>query len=305
MQGNPWKVTKELYSGPKRKPESPLPVIRLTQGDFAEHPAALQAVWLGHSSMIVEIEGKRILIDPVLDKYAAPVRGVMKRFQPAAITREQLPHLDAVIISHNHYDHLEVKTVKHLAARGIPFLTALGVGSYLESWGIAPDLISEFDWWESTTLDRLEITAVPSQHFSGRGMFDRNKSLWAGWTIKGGSHSVYFSSDGGWGTHFEEIGSRLGPFDLTIMETGAYSRNWPFIHIEPERAVDAHIAAQGKSMLPVHWGTFDLSLHRWDEPANRASAYAKEKGVHLLTPHMGQFVIPGETETEEWWTAFR
>ncbi len=290
----------EFIFGASRKPAKPLPVHALTASDFPSTPADLQVVWMGHSSFILDIEGVRILVDAVFGKYASPFPGLMKRFQPPPLRLDQVPPVDAVLISHNHYDHLEMKTIRRLAAMGTVFITPLGVGSYLESWGCASSQIIELDWWQSHSIGGVTLTAAPSQHFSGRGAFDANKALWASWAITGARRRVFYSSDGGYGFHFEEIGRRLGPFDLTLMECGAYNKQWADIHMIPEESVRAHLDVRGEYMLPVHWALFDLSLHTWDEPIRRAAAEAQRLGVRLATPMIGEMYSPGMT-TGCWW----
>lgn len=298
-----WQMTKigaQLLFSSSRRPQSPLPMDKLNKTDFANEPAELALVWLGHSFIIIELEGKRLAIDPVFGN-ASPVPLMVDRFQAPPLTREDLPHLDGVIVSHDHYDHLEMETVQFLAARGVKFIMPLGVGARLEGWDCPADQIIELDWGQSYDLDGLQIIAVPSRHFSGRGLTDRNKTLWAGWILKGQSRRVFYSSDGGFDGRFARIGQQYGPFDLTMIEIGAYNRAWPQVHMFPEQAVDAHLALNGVVMIPVHWAAYDLSLHQWNEPIERAYSCAVDKGVNLATPRMGQRYIPGNTKTEKWW----
>ena len=298
-----WQMTKigaQLIFSSSRRPQAPLPADTLSKADFPAKPADLSLIWLGHSFVILEIQGKRLAIDPVFGN-ASPVPGMISRFQAPPIARQDLPRLDGVIISHDHYDHLEMDTVRHLAARGVKFIMPLGVGARLEGWGCPADQIVELDWGQSYDLDGLEIIAEASRHFSGRGLMDRNKTLWASWVIRGNKRRVFYSSDGGFDQRFARIGQKYGPFDLTMIECGAYNQAWPEVHMFPEQAVEAHLALGGAVMVPVHWAGYDLSLHRWDEPIRRTYEHAQAKGVRLATPRMGQRYTPGNTKTEKWW----
>ncbi len=294
------KIGSQLLFSSSRRPSAPLPVDSLGKADFPARPADLALVWLGHSFVILDIEGKRLAIDPVFGN-ASPVPGMISRFQAPPLNREDLPHLDGVIISHDHYDHLEMDTIKYLAARGVKFIMPLGVGARLEGWGCPADQIIELDWGQAHDLGGLEIIAEASRHFSGRGLMDRNATLWASWVIRGNKRRVYYSADGGFDDRFARIGRQYGPFDLTMIEIGAYNQAWPKVHMFPEQAVEANMALKGEVMVPVHWAGYDLSLHRWDEPIRRACEHAEAKGVSLATPRMGQRYIPGNTKTEKWW----
>ncbi|NDV25213.1 MBL fold metallo-hydrolase [Desulfovibrio sp. JC010] len=283
-----------------RKPAEKLPYYHLTKESFPAQPADLQVTWLGHSSMILDIDGVRLLIDPVFGN-ASPVPFTVNRFQAAPIAREELPEVDAVVISHDHYDHLEMSTIKHLAPRTKLFIVPLGVGSHLRKWGCKPEQIVELDWDESIIIKDVEIIAAPTQHFSGRGLGDRFKTLWASFIFKGSKHSAYYTGDGGYDERFKIIGEKYGPFDLTMVECGAYDKGWKDVHMMPEESVQAHLELGGKYMLPVHWGAYDLAFHKWDEPIRRVSALAAAQGIKLLTPQMGEFCIPGKSTHTAWW----
>ena len=284
-----------------RKPKEELPYFHLTASSFSTTPRNLQVAWLGHSSMVLDIDGVRLLIDPVFGN-ASPVPFTVNRFQPSPIRREELPEVDAVIISHDHYDHLEMSTVKHLAGRGDKFIVPLGVGSHLRKWGCSPDQIIELDWWQSMIIKNVEIIATPSRHFSGRGLGDRFQTQWASFVFKGDQHRAYYSGDGGFDGRFREIGEQYGPFDLTMIESGAWDQSWKDVHLLPHQSIQAHIDLKGKYMLPVHWAAYDLAFHNWDDPIRMVSELADKNGVELLTPQMGEFCIPGTSEHSAWWT---
>ena len=287
-------------------PERPPPMIKRSAQDFAERPASgLRVTWLGHSTLLVEIDGERVLLDPIWSERASPASFIgPKRFHEPPLALDALPPLDAVLISHDHYDHLDYETIASLSARVALFVVPLGVGAHLEYWGIPLARIVELDWWQSKKVGGLELVATPARHFSGRSvvMADRNATLWCGWAILGSQHRVYYSGDTAMFPGFSEIGRRLGPFDAAMIEVGAYNARWADVHLGPEQAVDAHRMVGGKVMIPVHWGTFDLALHAWTEPIERVLAAAATRGVMVATPMAGQSVEPTRTlETKRWW----
>ena len=296
--------TYRLYQqGQIRKPQFEIPVIKLAPSSL-EAPASkgLKAIWFGHSSVLVEIEGVRLMTDPVLSDAVSPVPLIYgpKRMHPPPIALQDLSHIDAVLISHDHYDHLDMKTVKHLASQGTQFFVGLGVGAHLERWGVPLAQIHEMDWWESRPFKGLTIYCTPARHYSGRKAMD-NSTLWTSWVVKAPNHSVYFSGDTGYADHFREIRKRLGNMDLTLMKVGAYGETWLDIHMDPESAVQAHLDLGGKTLLPVHWATFDLSYHSWDEPIFRTLSAAKAKGVNVITPRVGETFEFGQVfQNTEW-----
>ncbi|HYW51609.1 MAG TPA: MBL fold metallo-hydrolase, partial [Gemmatimonadaceae bacterium] len=241
-----------------RAPDAPVPVLRRSGADYATAPASgLRVTWLGHSTLLLEIDGRRVLIDPVWGERASPFTFAgPKRFHAPPLPLDQLPALDVVVISHDHYDHLDLPTVRALAARRVRWLVPLGVGAHLRAWGIAESLITESDWWQSVDVQGVTITATPARHFSGRSLTDANRTLWAGWAFTGPRHRVFYSGDTALHDEFLEIGRRLGPFDLTMIESGAYDALWADVHLGPEQAVLAHRLVRGDVMLPVHWGLF-------------------------------------------------
>jgi L-ascorbate metabolism protein UlaG (beta-lactamase superfamily) len=248
-------------------------------------------IWLGHSSVLLKLQGKYILTDPVFSNRPSPVQWIgTERFHPAPLDAENFPMLDIILISHDHYDHLDKNTIDILKDKTSMFVVPLAVGSYLKSWGVDENKIVELDWWDSVNLFDFEITATPARHGSGRGLTNRYSTLWSGFAVKTDNYNFYYTGDTGAMPSFSEIGNKLGPFDLTLVQLGAYGDNWPLIHMTPEEAIDAHKTVKGEQMLPIHWGTFNLALHAWDEPIIRAKTAANEKSVRLIDTYPGEIV---------------
>ena len=310
--GTTWAMLRRWLAGnEQRVPPAALPVVRLTRANFATPPASgLRATWLGHSTVLVEIDGARILFDPVWARRASPSSLVgPARFHAPPLALDDLPPLDAVVASHDHYDHLDRGVVRALARSAAQsrarFVVPLGVGAHLERWGVAPARITELDWSESAAVGPLTFTATPARHFSGRGVADRNHTLWASWAVAGPTHRVFHSGDTGPFAGFAAIGAAHGPFDLTLIKIGAYGETWPDIHLTPEQAVDAHAKLRGSLLLPIHWGTFNLAFHAWDEPAERVVA-AAAAGARLVVPRPGESIEPATARpVEPWWRAVR
>jgi L-ascorbate metabolism protein UlaG (beta-lactamase superfamily) len=300
-------ITEFLCGGDRRVPTAPLPSVNPIPGWTKAAGSGLRATWLGHSTVLIEMDGYRVLTDPVWGPRASPSRIVgPKRFQPVPISLRALPPVDVVAISHDHYDHLDYPTIRELARRDVPFVTSLGVGAHLEAWGVAPSRITELDWWESHTLPGadLTVTAAPSQHFSGRGLTDRNSTLWSSLVIRSRRHAVFFSGDTGLTTQYAEIRERLGPFDLVMLEVGAFHPSWGDIHLGPEHALEALELLGGGAFLPVHWGTFSLAMHAWDQPAETLLALAPRRGVQLVMPRLGEPIEPAHAQpATPWWRA--
>ncbi|MEM6288966.1 MAG: MBL fold metallo-hydrolase [Bacteroidota bacterium] len=284
-----------------RTPEAALPVAA---ADVAEAPAGLRVTWLGHSTLLVEIEGVRVLVDPIWGERASPSPWFgAPRFAPPPLALADLPPLDAVAISHDHYDHLDLPTVRALAASVPRWAVPLGVGAHLEAWGIPAERITEVDWWGEVRLGGVRLVSTPARHFSGR-FLARDETLWTGWALVGDSSRVWYSGDTALTPEFAEVGRRLGPFDLTLIEAGAYDAAWADVHLGPEQAVAAHRIVQGGTeglMVPVHWGMFDLALHGWTEPAERVRAAAAAVGVRTVTPRPGESVTPASEPAAPWW----
>lgn len=294
----------EYFSGgTERVPTQPFPIVRPDTAALAPgRGEALRCTWLGHSTTLLEIDGALVLTDPVFGPRAAPVSWMgPKRFHPAPIEPEQLPDLDVIIVSHDHYDHLDYPTITRLAARDTRWITSLGVGAHLESWGVRPDLITELDWWDETEVAGLRIVATPSRHFSGRGPGASAATFWSSFAICGPRHSVWFSGDTGlWEEAFADIGERFGTFDLSMIEIGAWHPSWGSIHLGPQNAMRTHQLVRAKTMMPVHWGTFSLALHAWDQPICHLMELAEASGAQLLSPMMGQ-TVHRESGVADYW----
>jgi len=298
-------IAEFLCGGQRRTPRAPLPSQSPLSGWQRPPETGLRATWLGHSTVLLEVDGARVLTDPVWGERASPVAFAgPKRFQPVPLAISELPPLDAVIVSHDHYDHLDYPTILQLAKREVPFFTSLGVGAHLQAWGVPPERITELDWWEHARVPGtdLSIDAAPSQHFSGRGLGSRNATLWSSMVVRGPKHSVFFSGDTGLTPEYGQIAQRFGAFDLVMLEVGAFHEAWGDIHLGPEHALDALSLLGGGCFLPVHWGTFNLALHAWDEPAETLLRLAKGRGAQLLMPVLGEPVEPARTgEVNAWW----
>jgi L-ascorbate metabolism protein UlaG (beta-lactamase superfamily) len=291
----------------RRFPRAPLPSMNPLDAWRRSPQSGLRATWLGHSTVLIEIDGVRVLTDPVWGPRASPLRlAGPKRFQPVPITLREMPPVDAVIVSHDHYDHLDYPTIKALAKSDVPFVTSLGVGAHLEGWGVRPERITELDWWESHEIARgVRVTAAPSQHFSGRSFGGRNATLWSSMVVQSGRHSVFFSGDTGLTTEYQDIRARLGPFDLVMLEVGAFHPAWGDIHLGPENALKAHALLGGGAFLPIHWGTFSLAMHAWDQPPEVLVESGSKGNVRLVMPRLGEPVEPtlADGRVDPWWRA--
>jgi L-ascorbate metabolism protein UlaG (beta-lactamase superfamily) len=294
-----------ICGGERRVPSRALPSIDPHETWTRRPVSGLRATWLGHSTVLIEIDGVRLLTDPVWGTRASPSSLVgPKRFQPVPVPLRAMPQVHAVLVSHDHYDHLDYPTIRQLTKIDVPFVTSLGVGAHLEAWGVQPARIVELDWWETHTLPRTDVTvtAAPSQHFSGRGLKDRNATLWSSLVIRSPRHRVFFSGDTGLTSEYRTIRDRLGPFDLVMLEVGAFHPAWGDIHLGPENALKAHELLGGGALLPVHWGTFSLAMHAWDQPAEVLLERAAWANVRLLMPRLGEPVEPSHAErVDPWW----
>ncbi|MBZ6138295.1 MBL fold metallo-hydrolase [Streptomyces olivaceus] len=294
----------------RRAPHGRIPVHATTLADLARPPASgLRLTWMGHSSVLAEIDGQRVLFDPVWGARCSPVLFAgPKRLHPVPLPLAALGRVDVVVISHDHYDHLDLPTIKALAGTDTLFAVPLGVGAHLEHWGVSPDRLRELDWHEATRVGGLTLTATPARHFCGRGLRNTQHTLWASWVVAGDEHRVYHSGDTGYFEGFRDIGAAHGPFDATMIQLGAYSEFWPDIHMTPAEAVRAHLDLQGGeprgALLPIHWGTFNLAPHAWAEPAEWTKDAADEAGQAVAFPRPGEpFEPTGKLPVEAWWRA--
>ena len=292
-----------LFGGQDRTPEMELPIksVDLTHiNNSANHQ--LNVTWLGHSSLMINIDGYRILTDPVFEKRIS-LLGPTRFNGEVPLNIEQVSPIDAVIISHDHYDHLNKYSVQRLKDKVGRFLVPLGVGVRLVKWGVPAEKIIELDWWEEYRHNgNLMFAATPAQHFSGRGLTDRNITLWSSWVVKTPSHSFFFSGDSGYFEGFKQIGIKYGPFDMTFIECGAYNKSWSQVHMFPEQTVQAHIDLKGKILHPIHWGTFNLALHPWYEPMERLTATAQANNIKVATPIVGETTIfDTNLHVAKWW----
>lgn len=285
------------------KPSGPVPVVEPTATDV--EPPALAVSWFGHSSALIDIDGYRVLTDPVWSRRCSPSRTVgPQRLHDVPAPLEALPAVDAVLISHDHYDHLDIETIVGLArTQRAPFVVPLGVGAHLRKWGIPESRIVELDWYDSHQIGELRLVCTPARHFSGR-VFARNTTLWASWVITGPQHRAFFGGDTGYTKSFPEIGVDHGPFDLTLLPIGAYHPAWPDIHMNPEEAVRAHLdvaEADSGLLVPIHWATFRLAPHPWAEPVERLVKAAHDERVRLAVPKPGERVDRATSSFEPWW----
>jgi L-ascorbate metabolism protein UlaG (beta-lactamase superfamily) len=304
-----WAMKEWLFGGQMRTPVCPLPVVPDTAARLAAAPASgLRVTWLGHSTTLIEIDGAAVLTDPIWSERASPSTWVgPKRFAASPLALEALPHLDAVVVSHEHYDHLDEMTVRALAARGVPFHVPLGIGAHLAAWGVPAAQIIERDWWQDTTLPGgVRVVATPARHFNGRLPW-RTGALWTSWSIIGPRHRVFFSGDTGPTESLREIARREGPFDVALIEIGQWNAAWGDIHLGPVGALDAFARSGAKVLIPIHWGTFVLAYHAWSEPAETLVTEATKRGATVLTPRLGEPVEPAATPlptTTAWWRAY-
>jgi L-ascorbate metabolism protein UlaG (beta-lactamase superfamily) len=275
------------------RPENDLVVQKIDSTNIAEYNQDTRLIWFGHSSFLLQIDGKNILIDPMFSDVPAPhpLLGGKRFNKELPIEIEKLPKIDAVIISHDHYDHLDYESIKRLKDKVETYYVPLGVGVHLEAWNVDSSNIVEMDWWQETTYKNIQLVCTPAQHFSGRKLNNGQSTLWASWVIKTESASLFFSGDSGYASHFKDIGDKYGPFDFAMMECGQYNKMWSDIHMFPEETAQAGIDVQAKSIMPIHWGAFKLALHSWTDPIERVKNKAEELKIPLVTPRIGEPII--------------
>lgn len=300
-------IKEQFNMHPNARPKLAPELITMDSADIANYKGVTRLFWFGHSSFLIQTAGKNILIDPMLGQSASPVPFVgVKRFNAELpIDIEQLPKIDLILISHDHYDHLDYGSILKLKDKTDAFYTPLGVGSHLKEWGVDAKRITELDWWQETQVGNVVLACTPAQHFSGRGKWfsDQASTLWCSWVIKTPEKNLFFSGDSGYGKHFSSIGDKYGPFDLAMMECGQYNELWKEIHMMPEETIQAGKDVGAKLVMPIHWGGFRLAMHDWLDPITRASAKASEMQISLLTPKIGEgIVLNGDIpQTAHWW----
>jgi len=296
-----------LKSHPNTVPKGSIPVDKIdSMGIVSYDSEKPRLIWFGHSAFLLQLNHKNILIDPMFGDVPAPhpLLGTSRFGKELPIAVEKLPFIDAVIFSHDHYDHLDYGSIVKLRGKVKAYYVPLGVGNHLKSWGIDSSQITELDWWQEATHDELTFRCTPAQHFSGRGLSDRASTLWSSWIIHSPKSNIYFSGDSGYGAHFKEIGEKYGPFDFAMMECGQYNENWKDIHMFPEETAQAAVDVKAKVMMPIHWGAFKLSLHSWTDPVVRLKEKAQELGMPVSTPKIGEQIILGDSiiyPKHDWW----
>ncbi|NHF58742.1 hypothetical protein FK220_005285 [Flavobacteriaceae bacterium TP-CH-4] len=293
---------------PNTKPERDLSVEKIDSLNIADYEGPTRMIWFGHSTFLLQMNGKILLIDPMFGLVPAPHPwlGANRFSAELPIAMEKLPKIDAVIFSHDHYDHLDYGSVQLLKDKVARFYVPLGVGAHLREWGVSEDIIVESDWWDEIQFQDLKFICAPAQHFSGRGLNDRGKTLWCSWIIQSTKENIFFSGDSGYGLHFKEIGAQYGPFDFAMMECGQYNELWKEIHMMPEETVQAGIDVQAQTIMPIHWGSFKLAMHPWTEPVERLTQKANELGIPWTVPKIGEpiYLNGDKPIQEDWWTNF-
>ena len=286
-----------------RVPKEDLKILPFKASEFNPSDLEPKFIWYGHSVCLLQLNGKNLLIDPMLGPNASPIAPfATKRFSKNSLdVIDHLPDIDAVLMTHDHYDHLDLDSIKKLKPKVKTWFVGLGISRHLEKWEIPAEQITEFDWWDDLEFHDIKITYTPSRHFSGRGAFDRAKSMWGGWVFNTPTCNLYWSGDGGYGPHFKDVGDKLGPFDFGFIECGQYNENWHAIHMYPEESVKAAIDAQVKVATPVHWAGFSLALHHWKEPVDRFCVEAQSLNLETSTPQIGEIVKMKNPPKREWW----
>lgn len=291
---------------PNSIPKTNIETLKLDSLDIVQYGEdKTRVIWFGHSAFLLQISSKTILIDPMFGDVPAPhpMLGTKRFSNELPIAIEQLPSIDAVFFTHDHYDHLDYGSVQKLKGKVKKFYTPLGLGAHLQAWGIDNKDIIEMDWWDEVNFEELTIRCTPAQHFSGRGITDRAHTLWCSWVIQSPTKNLFFSGDSGYAAHFKEIGEKYGPFDLAFMECGQYNKLWPAVHMFPEETAMAGVDVNAQTIMPIHWGAFKLSHHSWTEPVERVTQKANELGINLITPRIGEPIVLDSLVISQpnWW----
>ena len=307
-----WDITKKYIFGKRidPKPLIDLPIHRLHPKQWEKHRSGqISFSWLGHSSILISLENQLVLVDPILEERVSPFSWIgPKRFHPSPVTAEELPDVDVVLITHDHYDHLEKSTLVTISKKVERFIVPLGIGALLEDWGINSAKITELDWWETYSSGSLTFYATPAVHYASRGLFDANERLWCSWSIVGKDMSAFISGDSGYYDEFKNIGKRLGPFDVTFLKIGSYNDKgtWRALHMTPEEAGQQHLDLRGRLLVPLHWATFDIALHPWYEPIERMISFTEKESITLITPEVGEKInVQGTPKTDLWWLKYK
>jgi len=298
-----------LFTPSEAKPQNDILVEKIDSLNIAQFKDSTRLIWFGHSTFLLQLENQNILIDPMFSKVAAPYTwlGSNRFSKELPIEIEKMPSIDAVILSHDHYDHLDYKSILKLKNKVKMFYAPLGVGVHLVKWGIEKERIVELDWWQEISSKGLTFKCTPSQHFSGRKFKTRGSTLWSSWIIQSPTENIFFSGDGGYGDHFKEIGERYGPFDFAMMECGQYDEKWSNIHMFPEQTAQAALDIRAKHMMPIHWGAIKLAPHSWSEPVERVIAAAKKLNLPVIIPRIGEPITLQKTidySQDAWWLKY-
>ncbi|MCH4823106.1 MBL fold metallo-hydrolase [Gramella lutea] len=307
IQDLPKLLYKQFCQKQGREPEKPIPIEPFDKADFLKESSDSKLIWYGHSVLLLRLNSKTILIDPMFGQDAAPISPFgIKRFSNDTLNIiDDLPEIDLALISHDHYDHLDLNSIQKLIPKVRKFGMALGVARHLKKWGVPENKMVELDWWEDLNFNDIKITFTPTRHFSGRGLMDRSRSLWGGWVLRTPKENIWFSGDSGYGNHFKEIGERLGPFDFGIMECGQYNEKWHQIHMYPEESIQAALDVGLKKIMAVHWAGFALAQHHWKDPIRRFISAAAGTSLKLSHPKPGEIFTVKQLKDHSWWEAFK